>query len=63
MRVVHRNERPVFPVTVPKRYADLAKRCWDSHPHQRPTFAEVLQVLGKLLTDAEGDQSQYVQTL
>ena len=63
MRVVHQQERPVFAVTVPKRYADLAKHCWDSDPHQRPTFAEVLEVLAEMLADAQGDQSQYVQTL
>jgi hypothetical protein len=64
MRVVHHNERPEFPVAVPKRYAQLAESCWDSNPRLRPTFSEVLQELSNMLADAQReDQSQYIETL
>lgn len=39
------NVRPDLPVSCPRVLSDCIKRCWDSDPHRRPSFAEISKVL------------------
>ncbi|GMH35684.1 hypothetical protein BSKO_03552 [Bryopsis sp. KO-2023] len=48
-KVVIENFRPAFPNYVPDDYRNLASRCWDTNPHNRPIFDEVMSELSTIL--------------
>ena len=37
--------RPSRPELVPDHYWDLIQKCWHQNPNERPTFAEITEIL------------------
>ncbi|KAA0154225.1 hypothetical protein FNF28_06839 [Cafeteria roenbergensis] len=53
-RELERGLRPSFLPGVPDEYAEVTLRCWSFEPAARPTAAEVVDVLERLLCDVTG---------
>lgn len=53
-QVVKRHERPKLDKTWPAGFNDLLTACWHQNPDNRPTFAQVVVTLQKLLREAGG---------
>eukprot|EP00048_Salpingoeca_helianthica_P013389 m.200588 g.200588 ORF g.200588 m.200588 type:complete len:471 (+) comp15497_c12_seq1:120-1532(+) len=45
--LVHSGKRPAVDPSWPATYVHLMQRCWSSEPEARPTFKEVLAILGE----------------
>lgn len=46
--------RPAIPAFCPIEYADLMRRCWAGRPEDRPSFAEILEILFALKKEHDG---------
>jgi hypothetical protein len=44
-RVYKKQSRPVFPSGVPALYSNMARSCWETDVHMRPSFAVIRQRL------------------
>jgi hypothetical protein len=44
-RVYKKQSRPVFPSGVPALYSNLARQCWETDVHLRPSFAQIRKEL------------------
>ncbi|XP_010689812.1 uncharacterized protein LOC104903468 isoform X2 [Beta vulgaris subsp. vulgaris] len=44
-RNIKAGERPLFPFALPKYFANLTKRCWQTDPTQRPNFSSICRIL------------------
>ncbi|KAK6621321.1 hypothetical protein RUM43_011627 [Polyplax serrata] len=45
-----------IPTTCPEPWSDLMKACWESEPHNRPSFEDILQALDQI------QRSEFTQT-
>jgi hypothetical protein len=43
--VYKKQSRPVFPSGVPALYSNLARQCWETDVHLRPSFAQIRKEL------------------
>jgi serine/threonine protein kinase len=48
-RVYKKQSRPVFPSGVPALYSNLARQCWETDVHLRPSFAQIRKELQEML--------------
>jgi hypothetical protein len=67
--VYKKQSRPVFPSGVPALYSHLARSCWETDVHLRPSFATIRQKLQvrrdaacSLLNSASPETCKYPET-
>nr|BCL66152.1 protein tyrosine kinase [Volvox reticuliferus] len=49
-----RGKRPPWPQDTPTDLVELAEDCWHTDPHQRPSFADIVERLRQLLAPTRG---------
>lgn len=64
MAVVGKGSRPQIPSDTPGPLAELIQACWAPTPEQRPTFAEIVPRLKKMLEQVvEQEQLEKAESL
>ncbi|GAX79556.1 hypothetical protein CEUSTIGMA_g6997.t1 [Chlamydomonas eustigma] len=56
-QVTQEGVRPEFPQDAPEGYVMLVQQCWNQQATERPSFSEVVNILGKMRRDLGGQSS------